>query len=210
MKIAILGSGHVGQELGRGLAGLGHEVAIGTREGNKLAAFAEETGVTEARFADVLEDAELAIVALKGEVAEAVVRDLAAALAGKVVLDTTNPIAGEARGGIVPYFTAAHESLLQRLQQAAPAARFVKCWNSVAAHLMIRPRLQGGPPAMFICGDDADAKAVAASLLETCGWQAEDVGTSEAGHAVEALCQLWCAPGFLRNDWSHAFAVLRP
>ncbi|MBM4378361.1 MAG: NAD(P)-binding domain-containing protein [Deltaproteobacteria bacterium] len=210
MKIAVLGSGHVGQTLARGLKGLGHDVIIGSREGNKLGAFVAEVGIREERFEPAAAGAELVIIAVKGGAAEELARALAAALAGKVVLDTTNPIAGEAKGGVIPYFTAAHESLLQRLQASAPQARFVKCWNSVGAHLMIKPKLSGGQPAMFICGDDAEAKGAAAQLLAQCGWAAEDVGTSAAGHAVEALCQLWCAPGFLRNDWAHAFAVLRP
>lgn len=210
MKLAVLGSGHVGQTLARGLKGLGHDVTIGSREGTKLAVFAAEVGIREERFEPAAAGAELVILAVKGDAAEGLVRSLAPALSGKVVLDTTNPIAGEAKGGIVPYFTAAHESLLERLQAAAPHARFVKCWNSVGAHLMIKPKLSGGQPSMFICGDDADAKGIAAGLLAECGWAAEDVGTSAAGHAVEALCQLWCAPGFLRNDWTHAFAMLRP
>jgi predicted dinucleotide-binding enzyme len=75
---------------------------------------------------------------------------------------------------------------------------------------MVKPSFKGGTPAMFICGDDAEAKAATTKLLFDCGWAAEDVGTSKAGHAIEALCQLWCAPGFLRNDWMHAFAMLRP
>jgi hypothetical protein len=209
MKIAILGSGHVGQSLARGLKGLGHDVSIGSREGQKLGEFTRETGVREGRFADVVDGADIVVVAVLGGAAEALVTSLSGALAGKIVLDTTNPISGEARDGIVPYFTAADESLLQRLQKAAPKARFVKCWNSVAAHLMVKPALKG-TPAMFICGDDADAKATTTALLAECGWATEDVGTSTAGHAVEALCQLWCAPGFLRNDWAHAFAMIRP
>jgi predicted dinucleotide-binding enzyme len=209
MKIGILGSGNVGQSLAKGLKGLGHDVVIGSSAGNKLAAFSAETGVVEKKFADAVTGADVVIVALKGQGAEEIVRGLAGSLAGKVVLDATNPIAGEAKGGIVPYFTGPNDSLLQRLQKAAPGAKFVKCFNSVAAHLMVKPHFKSGTPAMFICGDDADAKATTTKLLAELGWAAEDVGGSEAGNAVEALCQLWCAPGFLRNDWSHAYAVLR-
>ncbi len=210
MKFGILGSGHVGQTLAKGLKGLGHDVVIGSRAGNKLAAFSTESGIAEKKFADAIAGADVVIVALKGQGAEEIIRDLAAPLAGKVVLDATNPIAGDAKNGIVPFFTGPNDSLLQRLQKAAPAAKFVKCFSSVGAHLMIKPQLKSGTPAMFICGDDAGAKATTTKLLAELGWAAEDVGGSEAGNAVEALCQLWCAPGFLRNDWSHAFAVLRP
>jgi predicted dinucleotide-binding enzyme len=210
MKIGVIGSGHVGQTLAAGLKALGHEVHIGSREGNRLAEFTASSGVAEGRFAEVAREAEVVIVALKGEVAEAVVRSLAAELAGKPVLDTTNPIGGAPEGGVIPYFTAANESLLERLQAAAPDAKLVKFFNSVGAGLMVQPKLPGGTPTMFLCGNDTDAKAVAAKLAASLGWNVEDVGSARAGHALEALCQIWCAPGFLRNDWAHAFAVLRP
>jgi len=210
MKIGIIGTGHVGQELARGLRGAGHEIRIGSREGNKLAAFSAETGIPEGTFDAVAEFGEVVIVALKGDVAEKAVAALSSRLAGKVVLDTMNPIAGPPRDGIVPYFTGPQDSLLERLQAAVPSARFVKFFNSVGAGLMVQPRLKGGTPSMFICGNDAEAKATAGRLAVQLGWNVEDVGTAAAGHAVEALCQLWCAPGFLKNDWAHAFALLRP
>lgn len=150
------------------------------------------------------------MLAVKGAVAQELVTRLGSELAGKVVMDTTNPIAGAPVGGVLPYFTGPDDSLLQRLQRAVPAARFVKAFNSVGAGLMVQPSLQGGRPSMFLCGDDDEAKQVVTGLCEQLGWQAEDVGTSAAGGPVEALCQLWCAAGFLRNDWTHAFAWLRP
>jgi predicted dinucleotide-binding enzyme len=210
MKIGVLGSGIVGQTLAKGLKALGHEVKIASREGNKLAAFREETAIAEGRFSDVTSFAEVVVLAVKGDVAESLVKELAPALSGKVVLDTCNPIAGAPEAGMIPYFTAGNESLIERLQKAAPDAKFVKWFNSVGAHLMVAPKLQGGTPTMFICGDDAQAKIVASQLARDLRWNVEDVGPARLGHAVEALCQLWCAPGFLRNDWAHAFAVLRP
>lgn len=210
MKIGIIGSGTVGQTLAKGLAALGHEVRIGSRSGAKLQAFSAESGIAEGTFVDVANSAEVVVVAVQGGAAEALVRELAPALVGKVVLDTTNPIAGGPVNGVLPYFTAANESLLERLQGAAPEARLVKFFNSVGSGLMIQPRLPGGRPAMFICGNDAEAKATAAGLAESLGWAAEDVGPAGMGHALEALCQIWCAPGFLRGDWAHAYAMLRP
>ena len=131
--------------------------------------------------------------------------------AGKVVIDTTNPIADEPpEDGIVRYFTGPNDSLMERLQKAAPEARFVKAWNSVGNHLMINPKLPGGRPTMFICGNDATAKAQVSALLDGFGWDVEDVGTVKGARAIEPLCQLWCAPGFLRNDWVHAYKVLKP
>ena len=75
---------------------------------------------------------------------------------------------------------------------------------------MVNPTFQGGRATMFICGNDAAAKLTATRILDAFGWDAEDVGGVEGARAIEPLCQLWCAPGFLRNDWSHAFKVVRP
>lgn len=210
MRIAVLGSGHVGQTLAEGLAQAGHTVVIASRSGDKLGDFSARTGIPEAGFGAAAAGAEVVVLAVQGAVAVELVAGLAEALAGKVVIDTTNPIAGPPVGGVLPYFTGPNDSLLQRVQAAAPGARVVKAFNSVGAALMVRPALQGGAPSMFICGDDAAAKAVVAGLCAELGWVAEDVGSSAAGGPVEALCQLWCAAGFLRNDWAHAFAWLRP
>jgi len=98
---------------------------------------------------------------------------------------------------------------MERLQSAFPSARFVKAWNSVGAAFMVDPSLPGGPPTMFICGNDAQAKAAVAAILGQFGWSAEDMGQVESARAIEPLCQLWCAPGLLRNEWGHAFKLLK-
>lgn len=210
MKIAVLGSGTVGTTLAKGFQDAGHEVRIGSRDGRRLGDFTKTTSIVEGRFIDVAAFGEVVVLSVKGEAAEGLTRELAPALAGKVVIDTNNPIAGAPKDGVVQFFTTGQDSLIERLQRAAPKARVVKAFNSVGAALMVKPRFPSGTPAMFICGDDAAAKATVTTLLSQLGWAAEDVGTSAAGHPVEALCQLWCAPGFLRNDWAHALAVLRP
>jgi predicted dinucleotide-binding enzyme len=210
MKIGVLGSGEVGTTLARGFKGAGHDVRIGTREGTKLAAFSKEHGITEGKFSDVAAFADVVVIAVKGGVAVELAQGLSAQLAGKPVIDTTNPISGAPVNGVLPYFTGPNDSILQRLQKAVPAAHFVKAFNSVGAGLMVKPKLSGGKPAMFICGDDAGAKGTVSQLLGELGWQAEDVGPSGLGGPLEALCQIWCAPGFMRNDWAHAFAMLRP
>jgi predicted dinucleotide-binding enzyme len=210
MRIAVLGSGHVGQTLAEGFRGVGHEVTIASRSGDKLAEFSARTGIPEQPFDRAVAGAEVVVLAVQGAVAQELVTRLAPGLAGTIVIDTTNPIAGPPVGGVLPYFTGPDDSLLQRLQRAVPEARFVKAFNSVGAGLMVQPALRGGRPSMFLCGDDAAAREAVAGLCAQLGWQAEDVGTSAAGGPVEALCQLWCAAGFLRNDWTHAFAWLRP
>ena len=210
LKVGVLGSGQVAQVLARGFAGAGHEVSIGSREPAKLAAFGTEAGIRTGTFGEVAGQAELVVLAVKGTAAEGVVREYARALAGKVVIDVNNPIAdAPPEDGIVRYFTGANESLMERLQAAAPDARFVKAWSSVGNHLMINPKLPGGRPTMFICGNDAAAKKQVTELLDGFGWDACDVGTVKGARAIEPLCQLWCAPGFLRNDWTHAFKMLQ-
>lgn len=211
MKIGILGSGDVGQTLAKGFVAIGHSVVIGSREGNKLAAFSADTGIAERTFKAVVDASDVLVLCVKGAVAEALVTELRTSLVGKVVLDATNPIAGEAAGGILRYFTGPNDSLLQRLQKAAPEAKFVKAFNSCGAAVMVQPKLSSGvKPTMFICGNDTAAKALTTTLCGELGWNTEDVGGAEGGNAVEALCQLWCAPGFLRNDWApRAFVVAR-
>ncbi len=208
-RVGVLGSGNVAQTLAAGFRAAGHAVAIGSRDPAKVADFALEHGMSHGLFAEVAAGAELVVLAVKGTVAEALVASLAGALAGKIVVDCTNPIADEPPdGGILRFFTGPNDSLMERLQAAAPDARFVKAWNSVGAGLMIHPQLPGGPPTMFICGDDAAAKARMGALLEGFGWGVEDVGGRQGARAIEPLCQLWCAPGFVHGRWRHAYRVL--
>ena len=205
MKIAVLGTGIVGRTLANGLRGEGHEVAVGSRDGHTVEGWDGAVGVHSA----VLADADVAVLAVKGTVAEDLVTTLAPDLAGKVVIDTTNPIADAApTDGVLAYFTDQNYSLLERLQDAAPAALFVKALNSVGAGKMIHPSYAEGRPSMFIGGNDADAKAVVAGLLDALGWDVEDMGSAAAGRAIEPLCRLWCIKGFAANEWTHAFKLL--
>jgi predicted dinucleotide-binding enzyme len=208
-RYGVIGSGDVGKALALGLKKHGHEPHIGSRDGKKLAAWSQETGVLEGTFRAVADQAEVVILAVAGAAAEETVRGLAPALSGKVVIDTTNPIGGPPVNGILTFFTGPNESLLERLQRIAPAARFVKAFSSVGNALMVDPALPGGPPTMFIAGNDAPARAQVTALLADFGWDVEDLGAAEGARAIEPLCQLWCAPGFLRNRWSHAFKLLR-
>ena len=73
----------------------------------------------------------------------------------------------------------------------------------------LNPNLPGGPPTMFICGNDAGAKTEAREVLTQFGWDIADMGTAEAARAIEPLCMLWCIPGLSGGGWSHAFKLLR-
>lgn len=212
-RIAVLGSGTVGQVLADGFLKHGDAVMRGTRDPAKLAAWQGAAGpnASVGSFAEAARYGEVVVLAVKGDAAEAVL-DLAGAeaLAGKLVLDTTNPIAAAPPvNGVLRFFTTHDESLMERLQRRVPEARFVKAFSCVGNTLMVDPKLPGGPPTMFICGNDEAAKAEARGILDRFGWDTEDLGMAEAARAIEPLCILWCIPGFRRNSWGHALKLLR-
>ena len=98
---------------------------------------------------------------------------------------------------------------MEKLQKEFSGVKFVKAFNSVGAPLMINPKLPGGKPTMFICGNDEGAKKTVGGICEQFGWEVADMGKAEAARAIEGLCMLWCIPGFLRNEWGHAFKLLK-
>ena len=211
-KIGILGTGMVGQVLASGFIKYGHSVKIATRSPEKVADWLDKN--PEGAVGDhqqVGAWADVIVLASKGSAAEGALRLCHAPdLAGKVVIDATNPIAGAApTNGVLHYFTTLEDSLMERLQRAFPQARFVKAFNSVGNAYMVDPDFGGVKPTMFICGNDTEAKAQVTAILDRFGWEAEDMGGVEAARAIEPLCILWCLPGFVRNQWSHAFKLLK-
>ena len=213
MKITILGSGTVAKTLGAGLRRKGHEVMLGSSDPAKLADWAASSGgVRTGSFADAAAFGTLAILAVKGSAAVAVVQTAGpAALAGKTVIDANNPIADKPPvNGVLQFFTGPNESLLETLQREYPAIRFVKAFNSVGSAHMIDPQFAGGAPTMFIAGNDDAAKASVTTLLREVGWDTADMGRAEGARAIEPLCMLWCIPGLLRNEWAHAFKLVKP
>jgi len=85
----------------------------------------------------------------------------------------------------------------------------VKCFSSVGAALMVNPDFGGVKPTMFLCGDSEQAKEEVAEVLEQLGHEPYDMGGVQSARAIEPLCILWCIPGFLRGEWTHAFKLLR-
>ena len=212
MKIGIIGSGVVATTLAGGFLKHGHAVTVGTREPAKLAEWAKANPTGRVgSFSDAARFAEVAVLAVKGTVAAEAVRMAGAAnLAGKPVMDATNPIADAAPvNGVLKFTTNLDESMMERLQREFPPVKFVKAFNSVGAACMVNPQFAGGKPTMFICGNDAAAKKSVTVILDQFGWETADMGTAEAARAIEPLCMLWCIPGFLRNDWVHAFKLLK-
>lgn len=214
MKVGIIGSGIVGRVLATAFLNEGNEVMLGTRDTSKkdVVNWKKEnakgqtgTFAAAAAFADVI------VLATGGTVTEAALQ-LAGIenLTGKTVIDATNPIAAAPPvNGVLQFFTAANESLMERLQKMAPKANFVKAFNSVGNAFMYKPDFGGIKPTMFICGDNDAAKKTVTDILTAFGWETEDMGKANAAGAIEALCILWCAPGFARNQWTHAFKLLK-
>jgi predicted dinucleotide-binding enzyme len=212
MKIGVIGTGDVGDVLADGFLRHGHSVVRGTRDPAKLADWAKTAGsrASVGTMEEAARAAELVVLAVNGIAAESVARACAEGMAGKTVIDTTNPIAeAPPEGGVLKFFTTLDDSLMERLQRAAPEARFVKAFSCVGNALMVDPELSGRP-TMFVCGNDESAKTEVGDVLDDFGWDVEDLGGAAAARAIEPLCILWCIPGFLRNDWVHAYKVLRP
>jgi len=212
MKVGVLGSGDVAKALAAGFIKHGHQVTLGTRDTGKLKDFlAQHKGAQAASFADAAKFGELIVLAVKGTVAlDALKAAGAANLAGKAVIDATNPIAdAPPENGVLKYFTDLDQSLMERLQKAFPDVHFVKAYNSVGNARMINPEFPGGAkPTMFICGDDDKAKSVVRGINDQFGWETTDMGKAEAARAIEPLCMLWCILGFTQNEWTHAFKLL--
>lgn len=212
MKIGILGSGEVARALAAGFARHGHQPMIGTRDLSKLTEWQRtNAGVRSGSVAEAAAFGELLVLAVKGAVAAEVLRAAGAQnIAGKTIIDTTNPLLDAPPDhAVLGFFTTLDDSLMERLQREFASARFVKAFNSVGSSLMVNPVFADGQPTMFICGNDAEAKAAVVGVLLQFGWEVADMGGAEAARAIEPLCILWCIPGFLRNEWSHAFKLLR-
>jgi predicted dinucleotide-binding enzyme len=211
MNIGVLGSGVVGKVLSTGFLKHGHEVIVGTRSPDKLKDWSGQNPRgrvggfdATAQFADVV------VLAVNGNVAADALRAAGPTnLAGKIVIDATNPIADAPPvNGVLRFFTDVNESLMERLQREFAGVKFVKAFNSVGNAFMVDPQFKGGKPTMFICGNDDAARKTVTGILDQFGWETADMGKAEAARAIEPLCMLWCIPGLLRNEWTHAFKLL--
>ncbi len=211
MKIGIMGSGDVAKTLATGFLKHGHDVMLGTRTPAKLDDWSTKNPRGHvASFSDAAGFGEVVVLAVKGAAAADALRQAdAAQLAGKVVIDATNPIADAPPvNGVLRFYTTLDESQLERLQREFSGIRFVKAFNSVGSAFMVNPQFRGGKPTMFICGNDKTAKHMVKGILHQFGWETADMGRAEAARAIEPLCMLWCIPGLLRDEWRHTFKLL--
>jgi hypothetical protein len=215
MKIGIIGSGDVGRVLGSGFIKEGHQVMLGTRDINKEAVvkwLAANASSQAGSFSEAAAFGDIVVLATAGDITEQLVTGAGPEnFSGKVVIDATNPIDHTKApvNGILQYFTGKDKSLMERLQELLPGAKLVKAFNSVGNAFMYKPDFNGIKPTMFICGNDDVAKQTVTGILDSFGWETEDMGKANAAGAIEALCILWCSPGFARNQWTHAFKLLK-
>ena len=198
MKIGMLGTGMVGNALATRLVELGHEVRMGSRAaGNEKAlewVAGAGAGASEGSFADAAAFGELVFNCTGGMHSPAVLEAAGAAnLAGKVVVDVSNPL--DFSGGFPPTLTVCNtDSVGEQLQRAFPEARVVKALNTVNCRVMVEPDRVPGDHVLFVAGDDADAKAEVVALLGELGWPAArviDLGGIEASRGTEMYLPLW-------------------
>jgi predicted dinucleotide-binding enzyme len=213
MNVGVLGTGEVGRALASAFIKLGHEVKMGSRTANndKALAWVKQAGAAASAgtFAEAAESAEVIVLATLGVATESAIA-LAGAprFAGKVVIDTTNPL--DFSGGMPPTLSiGTSDSLGERIQNAIPEAHVVKAFNTVGNAFMFKPDFPGGPPDMFICGDSADAKRQVSAILEDFGWGVVDLGGIISSRYLEPMCMAWVMYGLTSGSWSHAFKLLR-
>jgi predicted dinucleotide-binding enzyme len=212
MRIGVLGTGIVGQVLGAGFASHGHQVMMGSRDPkqDKVQAWVQSTGAAASAgtFAEAAAFGEVAVLATSWEGAESA---LALAgpeqLAGKVVIDATNPL--DFSQGVPPRMAVAgNDSAGETVQRRLPGARVVKAFNIAGNAHMVHPEFPGGPPDMFICGDDDAAKGTVTGLLKSFGWPVIDLGGIASSRYLEAMAMVWILYFFKTGTGNHAFKML--
>ncbi len=214
MKVGIIGSGAVGQALGLGFASRGHDVMLGSRDpkNEKVRAWVAKAGArgSSGTFAETASFGDIAVLSTLWTGTESAIH-LADPknLAGKLVIDTTNPL--DFSHGVPPTLTVGHtDSAGEQVQRWLPASRVVKAFNIVGNTHMVDPKFPGGPPDMFIAGNDAGAKKQVADILTSFGWNgATDLGGIEAARYLEPLAMVWILNYFATKSGDCAFKMLR-
>jgi predicted dinucleotide-binding enzyme len=213
MKVGILGSGDVAKSLAKGFAEAGHTVRLGTRDPHAkgLPELAQGSGgrISVGSAAEAAQFGEVVVLALLGSAVEKVLTEVGpSAFAGKLVIDPSNPLEFDASHR--PHlFVGWNDSLGERVQRALPKAHVVKAFNTVGHTHMYKPQLPGGPPDMFLCGNDAGAKRKVGEILTSFGWAPLDLGGIESARLLEPLCVVWVTSGIVLGTWDLAFKLIR-
>ncbi len=211
MKVGILGSGTVGQQLGLGFLRTGYEVKIGTRDTGKLNDWLKSAGIKASvgSFEDAARFGDIIVIATFWAGTENAVN-----LAGKdnfknkIVIDVTNPL--DFSQGTPPKFTVTHgNSAGELIQRWLPNSKVVKAFNTISAYIMINPKLEEGYPDLVIAGNDENAKKNVTDIAKAFGWQnVIDIGDISQSYLLEAFAMMWIIYGFKHNHWTHAFKLL--
>ncbi len=214
MKIGILGSGTVAQQLGLGLIRLGHNVMLGTRNPAKLDDWRKQAG--ESAFVGSFEEAAkfgemifLATIWAGGAAENAITMAGKANFTGKILVDVTNPLQFDVQGQAPKPALGYPQSAGAMVQSWLPESKVVKAFNIITAHYMANPRLKEGTPDMFFAGNNPEAKKAVMDLAVSWGWSVIDSGDIEQAYLLEALAFLWIRYGFMNGTWKHAFKLLK-
>ncbi|HEY1655635.1 MAG TPA: NAD(P)-binding domain-containing protein [Candidatus Tumulicola sp.] len=209
MNVGILGSGDVAKALAAGFLSRGDRAMLGTREPEKLAEWSQaNSGARVGTFADAAAFGEIVVLATRGTATVEMLERIAAdAFDGKVVIDATNPLRFDDAGPHLAF--GFDDSLGERVQRALPTARVVKAFNIVGAPEMVAPTFDGGPPTMFVAGNDDAAKQTVADILRDFKWDVADLGGIESARYLEPMCLAWVVYGLRAGNWHHAFKLLR-
>lgn len=188
MRIAVIGTGNVGGAIAIRLAEIGHDVSAARSPGQELPAALVAAGVGAGPVREILGDAEVVVLAVPFGAVPDVLGGCADLLAGKVLIDCTNPVG--------PGLTHGLDSVRggsQLVAELAPGARVVKAFSVYGAENFADNSYPDANvlPAMLFCGDDAEAKAVVAGLLSELGWEPVDVGGLEQSLHLEHMTLLW-------------------
>jgi predicted dinucleotide-binding enzyme len=186
MQIGIVGAGNVGSTLGSGWSKAGHKIIFGSREPNsqKLRELTRSIGATAGSNQDAAE-ADVVVLTIPWPATKDVVSGLK--LAGKIVVDVTNPILPDLSGLELGTNTSGAE----RVAQWAKGARVVKAFNTVGFNVMAHPKFRDGSAVMFYCGDDAEAKKAAHQLAADLGFDPHDAGPLTQARYLEPFAMLW-------------------
>jgi hypothetical protein len=213
MKVAILGSGGVGQDLGLGFLGLGHEVKIGSRDPNKkeIKDWLAKAGAkaSAGTFGEAAAFGDLAVLATLWSGTENAIKLAGPAnLAGKVVIDATNPLLFQPNA-MPALAVGGNDSAGEQVQRWLPGARVVKAFNSVNHAHMVHPSFPGGPPDMFLCGDDETSRKQVAAICRDLGWGVIDMGGMAAARLLEPLALIYIQTAIRTGIWDYAFKLLK-
>jgi len=198
MRVGVLGTGVVGRSIANKLLELGHQVTMGSRSasGEALGEWLAEAGegARGGSFAEAAADSELIFNCTAGTASLAALGAAGAEnLEGKTLVDVSNPL--DFSQGMPPTLAVCNDdSLGEQIQAAFPQARVVKALNTVTSAVMVEPTRVRGDHSIFVCGEDAAAKAQVSALLEAFGWLPDaivDLGEIGAARGTEMYLPLW-------------------